>query len=125
MKFQYDRSFKFNFHDDEWEAYLITQEEFKELSDTIDVDETTPDVDEDSIAMVLNTQKCLFLTEGNINKVTIGHELYHMFVRYFYIGSADLTVDQFEEINAEFLGDDVDKFIEIRNELYQKFKELG
>lgn len=124
MKFQYDRSFTFVFHDEEWEAYLITAEEFKEISDNVDEDDSPEDLDDDSIAMVLNSKRCLFITEGYIDKVTIGHELYHMFVKYFYIESADLTIDQFEEINAEFLGDDVDKFVRIRDELYNKYKEL-
>ncbi len=119
MKHSFDRSFTFKFHDDDWEAYLITEEEFIELN------ENDEDIDTEAIAMILMKDKCLFITEGNIDKITIGHELYHMFVKYFYIESADLTVDQFEEINAEFFGSEVDKFIKIRDELYNKYKELG
>lgn len=117
--FSYDRSFTFNFQGDEWEAYLITEEEFKELN------EDDGDVEDDAIAMVLTKKKCLFLTEGNVDKITIGHELYHMRISYLHLNSADLTVDQFEEVNAEFLGYEVDKFVRIRDELYMKFKELG
>ncbi len=124
MKYNYDRSFTFTFNDDAWEAFLVTEEEFKELDKEIS-EATGDDLEEDdAIAMVLTKKNCLFLTEGNIDIQTIGHELYHMYVHYFNLNSADLTVDQFEEVNAEFIGHHIDKFIKIRDELYRKYKEL-
>lgn len=123
MKFEYDRYFKFRFNDDDWEAYLITPEEFKELDDKLVFEEEEAEAEE-AVAMVLTKRNCLILIEGNVDEVTIGHELYHMYVHYFNLESAELTVDQFEEVNAEFIGQHINKFIRIRDELYSKFKEL-
>lgn len=116
MKFQYDRGFKFNLNGDDWEAYLVTKEEL--IEHYAEDGETEPD------AFVDTENRCLFVSERCVSKEILGHELLHMFVESFHINSANLDVDQFEEIIAEFLGYSVDKFIKTRNQLYKKFKKF-
>ncbi len=123
MKFDYDRSFKFKVMDDTWEAYLVTEDELKELDAKYHTD---PDFDgDDNVpALVLTEKKSLFITEGHVNKNIINHELFHIFNEYFYIGSADLDVDQYEEVVASFLENSLDKYLKVRNKLYNQYKKL-
>lgn len=116
MKFQYDRCFKFKLNEDAWEGYLVTAEELVEQYDEDD--------HVDNAAFVDLENKCLFISEGHVKKEIIGHELTHMFVESFKVNSANLDVDQFEEVFADFLGEDVDKFVKIRNKLYNRFKKF-
>lgn len=110
----FDRSFTFKINDNTWTGALITEEEAIEL-----------DTDGEGFsAMFSPTKKTLFVTEGNVTKEDIGHELTHLFVDSLCTTSANLTVDQFEEIIAEFIGHNVDKFIKKRNMLFKKFKQL-
>lgn len=123
MKYEFDRSFKFKINEDTWEAYLITLEELKEL-DANTGEDPLFEGDDDTPAMILTEKKCLFIVEGNTDKGIIAHELFHIFVEYFNTQSADLDVDQFEEVVANFLEKRLDVFLKIRNKLYNKFKKL-
>lgn len=124
MQFQYDRSFKFKLNEDVWEAYLLTDQESKELDSLESDEEDKSGEGEDFPGMILPNKKCLFLVEGHVTLEYIGHELLHMFVESMYLGSANLDTEQFEEVMAEFLGYNVDKFIKIRNKLYRRYKKL-
>lgn len=107
--------------DDFWECYLITEEEGIELDEKLHAEAA----DKESFAgMVLKDQKCLFVSEGSVDKETIAHELFHVVVDYFHISSADLDVSQFEEVVAVWIENNVDKFVKTRNKLYNKFKKL-
>lgn len=121
MQFPYDRSFTFKINEDDWEAYLITDEEAKELDEVYG--EEGEDIEEFP-AMVLTEKKCLFIVEGNVNKGILAHELIHIYVEYLYIGSAKLNVDQFEEVIAEFFEHNSDRYITKRDELFKTFQEL-
>lgn len=123
MQYDYDRSFTFKVNDDVWEAYLVTEDELKEL-DAKTGDDPEFEGDDDVPAMVIPNKKCLFITEGHVTKNIINHELFHIFVEYFYIGSADLDTDQFEEVVASFLEHRLDSYLKIRNLLYRKYKKL-
>lgn len=123
MKYSYDRSFKFKINDDTWEAYLITEDELKEL-DANTGDDPLFEGDDDLPAMVLPSEKCLFLAEGNVDKGIIAHELFHVYNEYFHTKSANLDVDQYEEVVANFLEERLDMFCKKRNFLYKKFKKF-
>lgn len=120
MKHSFDRSFIFKFNEDSWEAYLITPEEFVELYEKVFPDEEP----ETSAGFVHFKDKCIFISEGYVDKETVAHELFHMVVDYFHLSSADITVDQFEEIIAVWLETNVDKFVKTRNTLTARFKKL-
>lgn len=123
MKYNYDRSFKFKINDDTWEAYLITTEELQEL-DASTGDDPLYEGDDETPAMVMPRKKCLFIVEGHVDKQIIAHELFHIWNEYFFIESADLTVEQYEEVIAKFLEEKLDTFVKMRNKLYNKFKTL-
>lgn len=110
----FDRSFKFKINDTTWTGALITAEEAIEQDDD----------GEGFSAMFSPVEKMLFVTEGNITKEDIAHELLHLYVDCLCTNSANLDVKQFEEIIAEFIGHNVEKFIKKRNMLYKKFKKL-
>ena len=120
MKYDYDRSFIIKINDDPWEIYLLTEEEAHEL------DEKLNDSTNGFAALTLTGKDgpCLFFTEGNVTKGIVSHELFHLYVSYFHIDSADITVVQFEEIVAEFLEQNLDKFTKTRNKLFKKLKAL-
>jgi hypothetical protein len=120
MKYVFDRSFKFKVNEDEWQGYLITEDEAKEL------DEKFNDVDIGFGALTLTKDdgRCLFVVEGHVTKNIIVHELFHIYVSYFCLGSTDVSLDDFEEIIAEFLELHLTKFIKKSNSLYKKFKKL-
>jgi len=114
MKFQYDRSCRMKIQDDWWEIYVITDEEAHEL-------------DEDGFRALTLTKEdgqCMIFVEGNVTKNIVAHELFHLYVSYFNLESADLDTDAFEEIVAEFLENNMDKFIRIRNKIYNKIRRL-
>lgn len=116
MQYAYDRSFKFKINDDFWEFYLITEEEAVELDDD--------DEGFKAITFTKEDGRCMFVVEGNVTKQIIGHELFHVYVSYFNIDSANLDVDTFEEIIAEFLETSLDKFVKMRNKLFNRYKKL-
>lgn len=118
MKFDFDRQFKYKINDDMWRFFLITEEEAHE------VDEHYNQITEGFRAMTTTEDKCVFMVEGSVTKAIIAHELFHVYVSYFYLKSSNVTVDDFEEITAEFLEKDLDKFIKKRNTIYKKYKEL-
>jgi len=121
MTYNYDRSFKFKLNDDIWEAYIITEDEAKEL------DDKENDSDDGFCALTLRKDnKChLFIVEKHITKNVITHELFHIYVLYMCLESATgIEIGDFEEIIAEFLEYHLDKFIKMRNKLYKKFKKL-
>jgi hypothetical protein len=127
MHYNYDRSFKFKINSDSWECYLVTDEELKELDaqEGNDLEDHLDDDDnDDAPAMILTQKKCLLICEGCIRKDIVAHELFHIMVEYFYTGSANLTVDQFEEVVANFLEQRLDYFVRTRNSLYKRFKRL-
>lgn len=106
--------------DDDWELYIITNEEADEL------DEKLNDSGGGFRALTLTGEdgRCIFFVEGNITKAVITHELFHLFVSYFHLDSADVTIEQFEEIVAEFLEANLDKFVKTKNKLYTALKKL-
>ena len=118
MKYVYDRSFTFKLNEDTWEAYLLTDEE------ATDLDEQLHDTKTGFRALTASDTKCLFLVEDSVTKNIITHELFHIYVYYLYLDSADVTLRQFEEILAEFFEETLDKFIKKRNSLYNRFKKL-
>ena len=112
MKHNYDRKFKLKIQDDYWEFYLITDDEAIEL-------------DEDGFcAMTSIEEKCVYFVETHTDKKTITHELFHVYVSYLHLHSAEINLDTFEEIIAEFLEMNLDKFIRFRNKIFNKFKKL-
>ena len=119
MKYGFDRFFKFKINDDEWEMYLVTEEEYIELDN-----EDDDGKEEAQGAMVKLDEKCLFVCEGNVNKGIITHELFHIYVDSFHLDSAEIDVDSFEEIVASFLQYQLDKFIKKRNQIYKQFIKL-
>lgn len=124
MNYKFDRGFNFKINSTQWECYLITIEE------SIEVDEIILSYNDDHTAgeefpgMTLPYKKVIFIVEGNVNKNIIGHELFHAIVDSFNIGSADLNIDQFEEVVADYLGYNVEDFIKLRNRLLKKFIKL-
>jgi hypothetical protein len=113
MKYSYDRAFRLKINDDRWEFYLITEEEADEL-----------DEDTGFKAMTQTEEKCMFFVEGSTTKNIITHELFHLYVSYFHLDSANINLEMFEEIVAEFLEMNLEKFIRVRNKIYNKFKKL-
>lgn len=119
MPHQFDRHFKFKINDDTWSFFLITEQEAHEL------DQKLNDLDEGFRAMTVKEDRSLFVVEGNVTKEIINHELFHIYVSYFYLDSASLSNEEFEEIIAEFLERDMEKFMKKRNIIYRKYKELN
>jgi len=117
FKYSFDRKFKTRINDDIWECYILTEEEAQ------DIDRKYNDTEDGFRAMTSLEDNCLFFVEGNITKSIIAHELFHVYVKYFYINSANVDMDQFEEIVAEFIEDRLEKFIRVRNRLYAQFLE--
>lgn len=117
MKYSHDRSFKMKIQDDWWEIYLLTEEE------AIELDEDFPNGFR-ALTLTNEDKRCIFFTEGNSDKNTITHELFHLYVSYFHLSSTELDNDSFEEICAEFLEQNLDKFIRIRNKIYNKLRRL-
>lgn len=120
MKFEYDRSFTFKVNEDSWSGYLITEEEATELDEKIN--NTTTSFR--ALTLTGTDGKCIFFVEGSVTKDVVTHELFHIYVSYFHLDSADVSVEQFEEIIAEFLEANLDKFIKKRNSIYNKLKKL-
>lgn len=120
MKYKFDRSFTMSIMDDAWEIYLITEEEASEL------DEQLNDSNTGFRALTLTGDdgKCIFFVEGSVTKNVVVHELFHLYVSYFHLDSANITIEQFEEIIAEFLEANLDKFIKTKNKLFNKLKTL-
>lgn len=115
MKYDFDRAFRLKINDDWWEFFLITEEEANEL--------------DDGFRAMTNTEtKCMFFVERSTTKNIVTHELFHLYVSYFHLDSADVNIETFEEIVAEFLEANLDKFIKIRNKIFnrlQKLEEVG
>lgn len=99
-------------NDDWWEFYLITEEEADDLSDGFR-------------GMTDDSQKCMFIVEGQNFKNILSHELLHLYSYYFCTDSAGITKDQYEELVAEFLEHHLDKFIKTRNKLVKRFEKLN
>lgn len=120
MKYKFDRSFKMKIQDDVWEIYLITDEEANEL------DEKINDSTDGFRALTLTGEdgQCIFFVEDSFNKNIVTHELFHLYVSYFHLDSAGVNVDSFEEVVAEFLEANLDKFIRIRNRMFNKLRRL-
>lgn len=118
MKHTFDRCFKFKVGDESWEAYLITLEEMIELNS----DDDDIEVDEETKGFVDFKDKCFFIQEGCVNKGTIRHELLHVYINQHNLESADVTVDQLEEIIATFFERHHDKYVKKVNQLYKKYK---
>lgn len=118
MKHNYDRSFKFKINDDSWEGYLITEDEALEL------DMKKNDIEDGFAALTSTDDRCLFIVETHVTKNIIAHELFHIYVSYFHIDSANVTIHQFEEIVAEFLEVNLSKFIKKQNYIFKKYKQL-
>lgn len=119
MKYDFERSFKLKIHDDFWEFYLITDSEAEEL------DMKLNDSNDGFRALtIVNSDRCIFFVEGSTSKNVITHELFHLYVSYLHLDSADVDLDTFEEIIAEFLEANLDKFIRIRNKIYNKLQKL-
>lgn len=55
-------------------------------------------------------------------KVVI-HELFHAFAHYLYLGSADLSVKQAEEIYAEYMEDALPIYAQLSTELHAALKK--
>ncbi len=115
MQYAYERSFKFRIMDDVWECYLITEQEADDMDEGGDFK---------AITFTKEDGKCIFIVEGSVNKGIIAHELLHVYVSYMNIDSANLDVDAFEEVIAEFLETSLDKFVKMRNKLYNRYKKL-
>lgn len=106
--------------DDEWQVYILTSEE------AIELDEKLNDSEDGFRALTLTGEdgRCIFFVEGSITKAVVIHELFHLYVSYFHLDSADVTIEQFEEIIAEFLEANLDKFVKTKNKLYTALKKL-
>lgn len=116
--YNYDRKFTFKINDDLWFGYLLTEEECNELD--VSLNET----ENGFRALTDPGTKCLFVCEGFASKGIIAHELFHIYVSYFYMDSADIDIVQFEELVAEFLEASLPKFIKKMNFLFNKYKKL-
>lgn len=116
MKYSYDRSFKLKINDDWWEFYLVTEEEAEEISDD----------GKGFRALTLTGEDgpCIVFVEGHVTKNVVSHELFHLYVSYFFLDSANIDINDFEEIVAEFLEASLDKFLKIRNKIYNKLMKL-
>ena len=117
-KYPFDRKFRIKIHDDWWQMYIVTEEEAVEL-DVICNDST-----DGFRALTYTSEKCMFVVETYISKDIIAHELFHVYVKYFHMTSAEITVSQFEEVVADFLEENLDKFVKMRNKLYNRFRKL-
>lgn len=114
MKYpQFDRSFNFKFFEEPWEGYLITQEELTELNDG-----------EEGIGLTIDEDNCVFIVEENLTKKIVAHEMFHMRVKYFHLGSTDIDRKTFEEMCAEWAGYELEAFLKKRNQIFKKFKTL-
>lgn len=110
---KYDRMFTHTINDDVWTFVLVTEEEALEMDDGLGY-----------AAMTDTKEKYMYITESNVSRGVVTHELFHLYVSYFNLNSADITVDQFEEIVAEFLENNLDKFCKTVNKLLKKFVQL-
>jgi regulator of sigma D len=118
MSHTYDRSFSLKINEETWTFFLITEEEATEL------DQKLNDLEEGFKALTVLDDRSVFIVEGSVNQKIIAHELFHIFVWYLRLHSADITVDNFEEIIAELLENDLDRFLKIRKKIYNKYKKL-
>ena len=116
MKYNFDRSFKMRINDDPWEIYLLTEEESEEIDQELNGEN-------DGFRALTLTKfdgQCMFFVEGSITKSVITHELFHVYVSYMHLDSSGIDIDSFEEIIAEFLENNIDKVIKIRNKIYNR-----
>ena len=118
MKYQYDRAFKIKLFDDMWECYIVTEEEALELDDQLN------DSDDGFRALTVAGIRCLFIHEEHVTIDIVTHELIHIFYLTQRIDSANLNLDQQEEIFAELFEHGFDKFSKTRKRLYKKFAKL-
>jgi hypothetical protein len=115
-----DRYFTHSINDDIWTFYLITEEEAMEL------DAIHNDIEEGFEGLTVIDAKSVYIVEGNTTmRATITHELYHVYMTYQHISSADLDPDQIEELNAEWLGAMLDKLVAQVNILCKKYNALA
>lgn len=121
MKYDFDRHFKMRINDDWWEFYLVTEEE---MGDVTEEQLGERDIKCYGLTLTNGDGYCMLIVEGYVTKNLINHELFHLYVSYFNLGSSGIDVDTFEEITAEFLQFNLDKFIKTRNKLVKRFQKL-
>lgn len=101
--------FKVQIHGDEWVVYMADEQ------DNIIVEEG-------SVAETDFYKKHIIFKEFDFH--TISHELFHAYLGYCYIYSADLSAYQIEEVCCELFSDKGQEILDKAKEIYKKFKEL-
>lgn len=78
---------------------------------------------DDSLAMTLTDKKTIDFNKKSFTIETVRHELFHVFHYGLYLGSAeDLNKDDYEEILAEMVSNNLEKMIRISNKIYKELK---
>lgn len=78
---------------------------------------------EDSEAMTHGSKRKMVFDASKLSLGACRHELFHAYCTNLYLNSAEVGVDQFEEIVAEWAEDHLDEWIKKASEMYSKMRE--
>jgi hypothetical protein len=109
-----ERSCKIEILHTTWTFKVVSPEAFKKIAKEYGV--------QNAAAMASAGNSTAYFTEDKLDKETVGHELFHAIVFSFPTGDAFLNLEQFEEVIANYLGRHVDKFIKMRDLIFNKLK---
>lgn len=96
---------------DLWNVYLVSD------SDNVAIDE-------DAAASIDLLNKEIFFRESECSIETVRHELFHLYVDYCFIGTANLDQDQMEEVACELFSYRADQILKKAEQIHTKLMEL-
>ncbi len=70
-------------------------------------------------AITYGEERTIYFRPSHIDLPTIIHELFHAYCKELFLNSANLDIDQHEEVIAEFLGDYLSELNRKANQLHK------
>ena len=80
---------------------------------------------DDSDAMTHGSKRKMIFDASKLSLGACRHELFHAYCTNLYLNSAEISVDQFEEIVAEWAEDHLDEWAKKASEMYTKMRDSG
>lgn len=96
---------------DVWTIYLADD------TDVVSMEE------EDAAHVDLGTKE-VFIRENYLNLENVRHEMFHLYTKYCFIGSATLNQDQMEEVACELFANRGPEMLAKAEEIHVKLMEL-
>jgi hypothetical protein len=74
-------------------------------------------------AHTIPADKEMYFNEAELSRVVVTHELVHAYYSETCVSSANLTVDQIEEVMAEMFGVHGNKLLTLSRKLYKELRD--